>query len=177
MAYIKKSDRKPTAKNMTVYFIKQFYFNRPRYEVIIPNCYPTSKGTIYGFSWKELDICAVRKSGYIEEIECKISLHDLTKLEPLKTIHKGSKEILKHDALLSGDCLPNYFSYLFPVGLVDYNTIPEQYGIYEFQFTSYTGQVLEVRKPKLLHRNKDKSIVDAVKEKGYIRYINSVIKE
>ncbi len=177
MAYIKKVDRKITAKVMSGYFIKQYAVKTIRYSAIMPNCYPTSKGTIYGLSWKESDLLAIRKSGYVEEIELKVDKNDYAKLEPLKTIHKGFQEVLKHDALQSGQCIPNYFSYLFPVGLVDYTTVPDKYGIYEFYYSNYSGHIKEVRKPKLLHRNKSEEILDVIKDKGYCRYINSLVKE
>ncbi|MCK5020813.1 MAG: hypothetical protein KAS32_27575 [Candidatus Peribacteraceae bacterium] len=135
------------AKNLQ----KAFYARwSPRYELVAPNIY-------LDYLRGEMDILGIRPSGYVDEIEIKISVSDF-RADFRKTIKvvdetgaRYSKK-LKHEALREGLTHCNYFSFLLPEELIDKceGEIPECYGIYTYK----NGDVVEKRKASLLHRNK-----------------------
>lgn len=141
---------------------KAFYHNfSSRYELVFPNVFfGPGKGN-------EFDLLGVRKSGFIDEIEIKVThsdfLADFNKLSWTQTGVKkwGSREIPlwekqnKHQLLMDGKQPPNYFSFLLPVELVDKCTVPDYAGIY----TYVIGQkskifISEVRSAPRLHTRK-----------------------
>ena len=137
--------------------IEAFYRgNQQRYELIAPNVYPCWK-------LKEMDIMAIRKSGFVDEIEVKLSkpdfLADFKKtvnidVEPyfgaVKTYNVTFEEKNKHECIEKGLNHCNYFSFLMPEELVEKCEIPEYSGLYTFN----DRWVKEVKKPKKLHNRK-----------------------
>lgn len=101
------------------------------------SCYPN----VVLDEWGEFDILGFRKSGFADEFEVKISRSDF-KQDFKKTCyferrgtdtrrkHKNRARN-KHDCLLSGDCLPNYFWFVTPKGLIDPDDIPSYAGLIE----------------------------------------------
>lgn len=137
--------------------IEVFYrMNHQRYEIVAPNVYPCWK-------FKEMDIMAIRKSGFIDEIEIKLTrsdyLADFKKTVKIncgeierkwgyKTIDWQDKN--KHECLAKGLNHCNYFSFLMPEELAEKCEIPEYSGLYTFD----GNWVKEVKKPKRLHKRK-----------------------
>lgn len=133
---------------------------RERYEFMVPNCYTQHDN--------EADIFAVRKSGFADEIEIKVSrsdfLLDKNKVVQYRVWERGEFQSsferenklspvqkFKMQALVDGNMAANYFWYAVPRGMLSINEIPEFAGLIEI---SDSGRGIEVKKPKLLHRKK-----------------------
>lgn len=99
---------------------------------------------VFVFDW-ESDFFSITKSGYCYEIEIKISKADFK-----ADFNKMVRNTRKHEFLLKYDSIfkPNKFFFAFPVGLIDYNEIPLEYGIIEIDETSSKL----VRDAKFLHK-------------------------
>ena len=106
-----------------------------------------------------------------------VTISEGTKVNRYGAEYESYKEVLKHDVLQSGDGLPNYFSFIVPQDMIRPEEVPEKYGLYYFYWTASKPCIKEIRKPKLLHKNKvgDK-LVATLHNKGYNRYINAVLK-
>lgn len=132
-----------------------------RYQLLAPNVH------MHDY---ELDILAVRKSGFVDEIEIKVSrpdfLADFKKTVQLKNpewddalpyvdqVRKGIEKwapVTKHDALKDGRILANYFSFMLPVHLVEQCEIPDYAGLYAYDADYFGGKVVEVKKAPRLH--------------------------
>lgn len=131
-----------------------------RYELTAPNIY-------LDWQFKEMDILAVRKSGYLDEIEIKLTASDF-KADFKKTV-KVKRGIItsnfieypnyvdkrKHEAIPEGILHCNYFSFLIPEELIDKCGIPNYAGLYTYRsIKKGVGRVTEVIKAPLLHRRK-----------------------
>ena len=127
--------------------------NVDRYEIITPNTYLTWESS-------EMDLLCVRKSGYIDEVEIKISKADFAadfrKRVQLKTKDYTWPRIyrLKHEAMQEGLLKCNRFSFLVPESLVDKIEVPEYAGLYVMKEDLFRPYVTEVKRPKLFHKNK-----------------------
>lgn len=108
-----------------------------RFEIMSPNAY------IGSF---ELDFVGVRRSGFVDEFEIKMSRPDF-----LADFRKSSDEGEKHLLLMSGKLVTNNFTFVCPTDLIKPDEIPEQYGLI---YVSPKGGILEVRRPKRLHERK-----------------------
>lgn len=133
-----------------------------RYEIVAPNIY---------LDWKfnEMDIFGLRRSGYVDEVEIKLSKSDFN-ADFKKTVHIKSQcrcivsesysygghfKKLKHEALQDGQPHCNYFSFLLPDELVDKCEIPDYAGLYVFKYDrNGRGYVSEVKAARLLHKRK-----------------------
>lgn len=123
--------------------IECFYkYNQQRYEMIAQNVYPC-------FNFKEMDVMAIRKSGFIDEIEVKLSKSDFL-ADFKKTVNIKCDEVNKHKCLHEGLSHCNYFSFLMTEELAKKCEIPEYSGLYVFN----GRRVKEVKKPKKLHSRK-----------------------
>lgn len=171
---------KITALDMSRAYIRHFTTYTNRYKFGVPNIYPDDwKGTM---QWKEMDLMCVRKSGFVDEIECKISRSDF-KADFKKTIHVvngtnkwGSRawgNKLKHSLLEEGYCYPNYFSFLAPEGLLSSEDIPPYAGWFEAYWQQNTVRIRERKQPKRLHKNKID--LSKVYEKIAFRYTASFL--
>ena len=144
------------ANHLTDSFFGRF---NDRYEFLAPNVYPC-------WRFGEMDIMAVRKSGYIDEIEIKLSKADFKAdfrkfvtikldeeyFDPKKShvVHSESRK--KHECLAEGLNHCNRFSFLVTEELAEQikDDIPEYAGLYV-----WNGKwVEEVKKAPLLHRRK-----------------------
>lgn len=118
-----------------------------RYRVVVPNTYPTP-------NHPEMDLMAIRKSGYIDEIEIKLSVADFRN-DFNKTVlvlnNNRYQRITKHCLLKEGKLLANYFYYLMPKKLYEKvkDEIPDYAGVY-----CHDGLPMLLREAKLLHKNK-----------------------
>jgi len=153
---------KITALDMSRAYARHFTIHTKRYNFCVPNIYPDDwKGSM---QWKEMDLMCLRKSGFVDEVECKLSRSDF-KADFKKTIHivKGTNKWgsrawiskLKHTLLDEGNCYPNYFSFLVPEGLLTLEDIPSYAGWFEvYRDHDNILRVREKKQPKRLHRNK-----------------------
>ena len=135
-----------------------------RYEIVAPNIY---------FEWSsEMDLLGVRKSGFIDEIEIKISrsdfLADFRKKAHIKSkypclygvdgngySHEGHFQKNKHEAMQSGEMFCNYFSFLLPERLAEQCEIPEYAGLYIYkEYENGHTRVSEVKTASRLHKRK-----------------------
>lgn len=154
MAVIKK---RPEFEHSEQAIIKQFirdYNFTKRYEIILPNCYTQHDN--------EADLFAIRKSGFCDEFEIKISRSDFladSKKEiryreyeagEYRRMSRGEPDpalMPKRDALLYG-FLSNYFSYAVKEGIASVEEVPEQFG---FITVDDRGRIRVIRGAKRLH--------------------------
>lgn len=145
-------------------------------KVIMPN--------VYVGNWNECDALLVLKSGYIHEVEMKISISDYK--ADFRKCNSYMKELSqygyttninmkKHDLLASGNGLPNKFSFLVPDGMVGIDDVPEYAGLYYFKrYRGQVGIITEIRSPRLLHKNKMSSDkLYHLTKKFVFRYVDS----
>ncbi len=124
------------------------------YEVAIPNCFTQHDN--------EADLFFIRKSGFCDEVEIKVSRSDL--LQDKKKIvqfrafnyHEDCVEEAphrkpKHDALISGEMDCNYFWYAIKEGIGGIRDIPKFSGLI---VVSNDGSVRVERMPARLHKDK-----------------------
>lgn len=133
----------------------QIAFNksmRSYFPFLIPNTYIKD--------WFECDIIGVKDSGYVHEIEIKMSRSDYKEdfkkslkshiNHPLAKREDNRIITYKHDLLQGGYSPINYFSFLTPKGLLNIEDVPANYGLYEFD-----GRYVScLRTPRILHRRK-----------------------
>lgn len=113
----------------------------------------------------EADFLSVTKSGYVHEVEMKVSKNDFK-----ADFKKVSGNSLKHDLIKSGK-LANYFWFCTPLNLLDLNDIPDYCGLIEFYIGKQNKIQLLVRRnaPKI-HANKVKdSVKTAILRSMYYR--------
>ena len=129
-----KSKRKPLVKQLTIPEVSlteaemQMSFYRhycQRYELMATNLY-------LGWCGGEMDIFGMRKSGFVDEIEIKLSVSDFkADFKKTITVREDHEAYFpggctwspawksKHEALKDGEHSCNYFSFFLPVDLVD----------------------------------------------------------
>lgn len=172
MAVVRKKPRGPiTARTLALAQIKG---QHSRFEFTFPNVYPH-------IGWGEADVLGVRPSGYVDEIEIKIShqdfLADFDKTvnwteQPYKTNPDRKRRVktLKHDQLKARDCFPNRFSFLVSPDLVDKIEVPEYAGLMTI---SEGGYLIVVKEAPVLHKNKiDKDTQIYLYKKLAYRYLD-----
>ena len=120
---------------------------------------------IYIFG-SESDFFAISKSGYVVEVEVKISRSDF-KNDFKKTTSNGKN---KHEYLSSDSTFkPNQFYFAVPSGLIKPNEIPKEYGL--IYYSGFSAQI--VKRSKYLHKEKLMNNIVFVKRllsKFYWRY-------
>lgn len=123
----------------------------------------------------EADILGVRKSGFVDEIEIKISrgdfladfrkqvqvrnpAYDKTKPHYQQALAGLSpwEWIPKHEALAAGRLVLNYFAFLLPTELAEQclGDVPDHAGLYEFRPDIWDGQIRAVKRAPRLHGGK-----------------------
>ncbi len=147
---------------MTRGFMNSFF---PRYRLVADNIH---------IGRSEYDIVGIRKSGFVDEIEIKVSRADFRAdfkkmvqvknpewddlLPYFENRQRGDKWkwMSKHLALANGLLTPNYFAFLLPPALVDQcePDIPEHAGLYEYAPELLWSKLRTVIKPKRLHSRK-----------------------
>lgn len=89
-------------------------------DLIIPNFYINS--------WYEMDLFKMTKSGFVTEYEIKIRRSDF--FNDFKKGIDSSKS--KHDLIKQGERICNYFTFVFPKGLIKKEEIPLYCGAIEY---------------------------------------------
>lgn len=148
-----------TVKAMQLAFYKATY---QRYEILAPNIY-------LDWQFNEMDLLGVRRSGFVDEIEIKLSKSDfLADFRKTVKVKSGVKEIVprgyahttyedrsKHQAIQDGLGHCNYFSFLLPESLAGQCEIPPYAGLYIYRIDrAGVGRIQEVRAAKRLHTRK-----------------------
>lgn len=103
-------------------FVSSWLNSTPRYRFIAPNVQMVHN---------EWDLIAIRGSGFVDEIEIKLSRADFK-----RDFHKTEKWYLKkHERLAQGEGLQNYFSFLIPESLQPsiMDLLPEHAGLYIYK--------------------------------------------
>jgi len=152
-----------------------------RYEMMLPNVFTSHDN--------EVDFLGIRKSGFCDEFEIKLSRSDFMAdkkkfvmwREPSQEEYRLSfggwddRQNLdwykpKHEALEQGLMMVNYFTFAVPAGLVSVNEVPEFAGLIEVM---EDRRLKWLKEPVRLHRNK---LTDSQKyqlaRKGAYRYWN-----
>lgn len=145
--------------------------------VIMPN--------VYVGNWNECDALLVLKSGYVHEVEMKVSVSDFKadfrKSNRYKKVkseygYTTAQENLKHDLLAAGEGFPNRFSFLVPEDMIGVDDVPPYAGLYYFRrYKGEYGSIFEKKAPKLMHKNKisDNLLLHLTKKFVY-RYVDSI---
>ena len=127
----------------------------------ILECYFLSKSTkqyemmnLFVYDW-ESDYLTITKSGYVYEVEIKISRADF--FNDFK--HKGKKHTLLESGVALNDQNngPNYFYYAVPDGLIKENEVPDYAGLV---YLKPWGVTIEKEAPKI---NKNKVDIEKLK--------------
>jgi len=93
----------------------------------------------------EMDVMSMSKSGLLYEFEIKVSKSDF-KADVKKRKFKFFKDETKID-----EYIPNYFSYVCPVGMIDIDEMEDYMGLYYYGKES--GEIWEAKKPKRIHKH------------------------
>jgi len=114
----------------------------------------------------ESDFIAVSKSGYVWEVEIKVSRSDFQN-DFKKTIKTGKNkhEYLKLDSFFK----PNKFCFAVPEGLISKDEIPDYSGLI---YVKKSGLTI-VKQPKFLHKQNlfdNKTFLKAMLNKFYYRH-------
>lgn len=140
-------------KKLNRQFYKSYF---QRYELVIPNAYFKGQSN-------EMDIAAVRKSGFLDEIEIKLSVADFNADFNKETLvfyknkigRRVAKKVNKHKLLRSGKLPCNYFYFFLSEKLAEQCDIPEYAGLITYKKLDKNRILLhEQQKPKRLHDNK-----------------------
>lgn len=127
----------------------------------------------YVFSW-ESDFFCISTSGYVYEIEIKVTKFDFKADFNKRLSYKGSP--LKHDYLVdeTRTLRPNRFYFACPEGLINQDDIPKEYGLI---WIPEKGDAYYVRDSKFLHKNKlfkNHHFTTQMMNKYYYRYLDLV---
>ena len=104
----------------------------------------------------EADILSINNAGFSHEIEIKLSKSDFKNdFKKKYTNQKTGEKFLKHDKIGCGDYICNAFSFLLPMGMIDYQSIPDHCGIIEFYHNedSWETEFYKIREPKTIHQD------------------------
>lgn len=157
-------DRKPNFSDLK-YQTKVFFGN---YDYILFNTFV--------FHWESDFIASAKQTGYVIEIEMKMSRSDFN--ADFNKIIKGWGKIRnrnKHDYLRDSAELfkPNKFGFACPEGLIKPEELPKEYGLYWMPENG--GNLVCVKTPKFLHKTdlfKDNHFVIQMMNKFYYRNID-----
>jgi hypothetical protein len=169
MAFIKRPEPKVllnlTEKTMQD-LLSRLDIHVKRYDVMVPR-FSTQIDS-------EADLFGIRKSGFCDEFEIKLSRADFFKDKKKVVKYRPNKvsegedmdwflspsteraelapwEKFKLDALRDGDMMANYFWYAIKVNIVDYSEVPAFAGVIEVD--DY-GLAKVIRQPEKLHSRK-----------------------
>lgn len=95
------------------------------------------------FRW-EYDVLAITRSGMIEEYEVKISRSDF------KADKKKGKIQLYENFGMESRCVPNYFAYVCPDGLISVEEVPSFAGLFYYK----EGTITCIKSGRKLHKVK-----------------------
>ena len=144
----------PLESDLQRVFYRHFF---ARYDFVAPNIH-------LDWEFGEMDLLCLRPSGYIDEVEIKLSVKDFYRdfKKKIKIIdeefaghYEKYKDVLKHDALKTGVPHCNYFSFLVTEEIVEKCDIPEYAGLYVYYINNAGfGRIKTIKSPKLLHKRK-----------------------
>ncbi len=135
----------------------------------------------------EMDFMGLRRSGYLDEIEIKLTASDFkadfnktVKVARLSGDKKPHEWWTSYDTKLKHECLPkglnhcNYFYFCIPEELVGKCEVPEYAGLLVVcQSDDWGISIREDKKPNLLHKRKIESrLINKVLVKSHYRYWN-----
>lgn len=178
-------NRTPVTKHTTGHMFHSLLMSkRSSCEAIMPN--------VFVHNWNECDALMVLRSGYVHEVEMKLTRSDF-KADFKKTnwwkrvpsdvrwARDGMQNVEsnKHDLLEQGTCFPNRFSFLVPDGLIDPDDVPPYAGLMYFRrYEGHYGHIKVIRQPKLLHKNKiSRNMMLNLTKKFVWRHIDSIQPE
>jgi len=158
------------------------YDSQQRYDLIVPNVH------VGAHEW---DLLAVRRSGYIDEIEIKVTKSDFNadfKKQGQKRVPVPSSAspesywthwklawFKKHRLTADGDRKCNYFYFMLPTSLADKCEIPEHAGLFVCHDGKTGIRISEAKRAGLLHKNKvDQNFLYKVAKKASYRYWDAV---
>lgn len=127
----------------------------------------------YVFEW-ESDFFCISTSGYVYEVEIKVSKADFNADFKKRLAYKDNP--LKHDWLVDELKVlrPNKFFFACPEGLINKSDIPDKYGL--IWIPEY-GPAYQVRDSKFLHKNKlftNLHFTRQMLNKYYYRYLETI---
>lgn len=132
-----------TARELQLLFYRT---QHTRYDDLIPNAYAKN--------WAECDILCIRPSGFVDEIEIKVSRSDF-KADFNKTVWmSGEGDVNKHLLLQQQRSPINYFWFMMPENLMALDEIPEYAGVLYAMIRRDQLFLKTARQPKRLHKNK-----------------------
>ncbi len=156
---IKKIFDDPPKINSTVLSKTFWRCNNKRFEMVYPN--------VYLDCWCEADLLGIRRSGYTDEIEIKISKSDykadfkktcwwkIKDSDEYSAIHgKQREEVNKHRCLEIKECLPNRFWFLVSPDLVEKIEVPDYAGLLTVRPYEDYWVIHYIKEAPLLHKNK-----------------------
>ena len=161
-----KSALPATEREMARGFMYEFYH---RYRFIAPG--------LKCAGGNEMDVIAIRRSGFVDEIEIKTTRGDFMADFNKTTVVRNEpgagpthSRIAKHDAIESGRALCNYFAFLMPPSLAEQCAIdiPEYCGLYTFTPGLFYGKIETIKRARLLHRGK----IPTPEENRYLRAVS-----
>lgn len=117
MGSIKKRENFDYSEKYILDVLNKHFFSKNSLKYLINN--------LYFFNW-ESDYLAITKSGYLYEIEVKISKNDYK-----KDFEKKDKHLILENTLNNNinGIIPNYFYYAVPYGLIDISDVPNYAGL------------------------------------------------
>lgn len=139
---------------------------------LTPNSKMYEMENLFVFDW-ESDYLCITKSGYIHEIEIKISRSDFA--NDFK--HKKKKHLLletKIEGMITKENKPDYFYYAVPEEMISENEIPEYAGlIYVYQYDKDDSGYINIVKsaPRLKQQKTDLERLK-LERKFYFQYRN-----
>ncbi len=155
------------------YLHKAFYNQYfSRYDIVVPNAY--FQGQV-----NEMDIAAIRKSGFLDEIEIKRTYADFKKdFGKTSIVWEKTKgrprpiKMKKHTLIKSGNLPCNYFYFMMPMELAKKCEIPEYAGLFVYKILGKNRiNIFEKIKPKRLHNKKlEQQVKYDMLKKIYYKY-------
>jgi hypothetical protein len=161
-----KSALPATEREMARGFMYEFYH---RYRFIAPG--------LKCAGGNEMDVIAIRRSGFVDEIEIKTTRGDfLADFKKTTIVHNQPgtgpthERMDKHLAVAAGMALCNYFAFLMPPALAEQceSEIPEYAGLYTFTPNLFYGKIETVKRARMLHRGK----IPTPEENRYLRAVS-----
>ncbi len=112
------------------------------------------------FAGNESDVITINRTGYVHEIEIKISKSDY-KVDASKSKWKFYEKA--REAKTRTCVAPNYFWYCFPVGLIEDSKIPDKFGILHVNKTKQNIEIKVHREAPRYGKSKaDRRLIDQI---------------
>lgn len=145
-------------------FVETWMWARNRYAFIAPNVRDLWPNLT------EYDLLAIRRSGFVDEIEIKLSASDFA--ADFKKM--GRHGISKHKLIAEGGATCNYFAFLVPEELESKIKVPDHAGLYVLRRGHFAE---EAKRAPRLHKNRiGEKMRGRLGEKMMFKYWRHVIK-